>query len=155
MSDGVNIKHRRCCEFLYVTDFPKIRYWYQMKTNFFYCHHTGYQNFLRYWLLYIGLTGINMDFKNIVIKYIQPVVLIISVFLKIRKIYCLNLRSQSLQFCVNKTFDFSTLHTTIPHAQLEDRLHRLIKQIFFYKNGNRRYTFLDLGYADRCRSMQS
>ena len=46
----------------------------------------------------------------------------------------------------HKTFDFSTLYTTIPHAQLKDRLHHLIKQSFFYKNGNRRYKFLVLGY---------
>lgn len=58
-----------------------------------------------------------------------------------------NLRSKSLQFCSNiKTFDLPTLYTTIPYAQLKDRLHHLIKQSFFYKNGNRRYKFLVLGY---------
>ena len=45
-----------------------------------------------------------------------------------------------------KTFDFSTLYTTIPHAQLKGRLHLLILQTFFYQNGNRRYKFLVLGY---------
>ena len=49
-----------------------------------------------------------------------------------------------------KTFDFSTLYTTIPHQKLKTRLKSLIKQCFFYKNGKRRYKFLvlrgDSGY---------
>ena len=58
----------------------------------------------------------------------------------------LNFRSQSLQFCSNiKTFGFSTLYTTIPHAQFKDWLQYLIKQSFLYKNGNRGYKFLVLG----------
>ena len=49
-----------------------------------------------------------------------------------------------------KTFDFSTLYTTIPHTKLKSRIKDIIHNSFFYKNGNRRYTFLvlnrDSGY---------
>ena len=38
------------------------------------------------------------------------------------------------------------LYTTIPHAQLKDQLHHLIKRGCFYKKGNRRYKCLVLGY---------
>ena len=57
------------------------------------------------------------------------------------------LGSKSLKFCNNiKTFDFSTLYTTIPHSKLKERLKLLIQQSFYYKNGNRRYKFLVLGH---------
>ena len=62
-----------------------------------------------------------------------------------------HLGSQSLSHVNSiKTYDFSTLYTTIPHTKLKTRLKDLIKQCFFYKNGNRRYKYLvlgkDLGY---------
>ena len=44
-----------------------------------------------------------------------------------------------------KTYDFSTLYTTIPHTKLKSRLKALINQCFFYKNGNRRYKYLVFG----------
>ena len=44
-----------------------------------------------------------------------------------------------------KTYDFSTLYTTIPHTKLKSRLKNLINQCFFYKNGNRRYKYLVFG----------
>ena len=47
--------------------------------------------------------------------------------------------------CV-KTYDFSTLYTTIPHSDLKARLKDLIFQCFFNKNGKRRYKYLVLGY---------
>ena len=37
-----------------------------------------------------------------------------------------------------QTFDFSTLHTSIPHQKLKDRIHMLVNQTFLYKNGSRR-----------------
>ena len=40
-----------------------------------------------------------------------------------------------------KTFDFSTLYTSIPHSKLNTRLHSLIKQMFHTKNGERRYQY--------------
>ena len=44
-----------------------------------------------------------------------------------------------------KSFDFSTLFTTIPHQKLKSRLAAIIRNCFIHKNGNRRYTFLVLG----------
>ena len=44
-----------------------------------------------------------------------------------------------------KTFDFSTLYTTIPHQKLKSRPATIIRNSFIHKNWNRRYTFLVLG----------
>ena len=44
-----------------------------------------------------------------------------------------------------KSFDFSTLYTTIPHQKLKSRLATIIRNSFIHKNGNRRYKFLVLG----------
>ena len=44
-----------------------------------------------------------------------------------------------------KSFDFSTLFTTIPHQKLKSRLATIIRNSFIHKNGNRRYKFLVLG----------
>lgn len=53
-------------------------------------------------------------------------------------------------FCSNiNPLDLCTLYTTIPHTQLQDRLHQLIKHLnksFFCKNWKRRYKFLVLGF---------
>ena len=50
------------------------------------------------------------------------------------------LRSRSLSKCdCIKTFDFSTLYTTIPHQQLKTRLETLIRRCFFKTDGKRRY----------------
>ena len=38
-----------------------------------------------------------------------------------------------------KSFDFSTLYTTIPHQKLKDRLTSITRNAFIFKNGNRRY----------------
>ena len=54
-----------------------------------------------------------------------------------------NLKAQNLQTVTSiKTFDFSTLYTTIPHEKLKSRLSLLIRQAFFCKNGNRRYSYI-------------
>ncbi|KAJ8314953.1 hypothetical protein KUTeg_007103 [Tegillarca granosa] len=49
-----------------------------------------------------------------------------------------------------KSFDFSTLYTTIPHAKLKERLKQIIHFSFLYKNGKTRYKYLvlnrDSGY---------
>ena len=45
-----------------------------------------------------------------------------------------------------KSFDFSTLYTTIPHQKLKSRLATIIRNSFIHKNGNRRYKFLVLGH---------
>ena len=45
----------------------------------------------------------------------------------------------------NKSFDFSTLYTTIPHQKLKSRLATNIMNSFIHKNGNRRYKLLVLG----------
>jgi hypothetical protein len=45
-----------------------------------------------------------------------------------------------------KTFDFSTLYTTIPHSKLNDRLREFVQLCFIKKkNGQRRYNYLVLG----------
>ena len=56
------------------------------------------------------------------------------------------LQSKSLDFCNSiKTFDFSTLYTTIPHSKLKERLKELVHLCFVKKNGQRRYQYLVLG----------
>ena len=53
------------------------------------------------------------------------------------------LKSQSLsQIYQIKTFDFSTLYTTIPHDKLKERLKDLLHNAFYKKNGNRRYKYI-------------
>ena len=47
-----------------------------------------------------------------------------------------------------KSFDFSTLYTTIRHQKLKDRLTSIIRNAFIFKNGNRRYKYLVLGHAE-------
>ena len=56
------------------------------------------------------------------------------------------IQSRSLSSCNSiKTFDFSTIYTTIPHSKLKDRLRELIQLCFILNNGQRRYEFLVLG----------
>ena len=43
-----------------------------------------------------------------------------------------------------KSYDFSTLYTTIPHQKLKSRLSTIIRNSFIHKNGNCRYKFLVL-----------
>ena len=47
-----------------------------------------------------------------------------------------------------KSFDFSTLYTTIPHQKLKDSLTSIIRNAFMFKNGNRRYKYLVLGHEE-------
>ena len=47
-----------------------------------------------------------------------------------------------------KSFDFSTLYTTIPHQKLKERLTSIIRNAFIFKNGNRRYKYLVLGHDE-------
>ena len=47
-----------------------------------------------------------------------------------------------------KSFDFSTLYTTIPHDKLKSRLASIIRNFFIFKNGNRRYKYLVLGLEE-------
>ena len=47
-----------------------------------------------------------------------------------------------------KSFDFSTLYTTIPHQKLKDRLTSIIRNAFIFKKGNRRYKYLVLGHEE-------
>ena len=41
-----------------------------------------------------------------------------------------------------KTFDFSTLYTTIPHDKLKSRLTTIVHQAFCFKNGKKRYEYI-------------
>jgi hypothetical protein len=53
------------------------------------------------------------------------------------------IQSRSLSTCNNiKTFDFSTLYTTIPHSKLKHRLMDLVQLCFITKNDQRRYKYL-------------
>ena len=47
-----------------------------------------------------------------------------------------------------KSFDFSTLYTTIPHDKLRNRLASIIQNSFIFKNGNRRYKYLVFGHEE-------
>ena len=47
-----------------------------------------------------------------------------------------------------KSFDFSTLYTTIPHDKLKSRLASIILNSFMFNNGNRRYRYLVLGHEE-------
>ena len=60
-----------------------------------------------------------------------------------------NLKAQSL-YSVNsiKSFDFSTLYTTISHDKLKSKLKEIVNQCFFNKNGNRRFQHVVIGYKD-------
>ena len=56
------------------------------------------------------------------------------------------IQSRSLSSCNGiKTFDFSTLYTSIPHSKLKDKLRELFQLCFIKKNGQRRYKYLVLG----------
>ena len=47
-----------------------------------------------------------------------------------------------------KSFDFSTLYTTIPHDKMKSRFSSIIRNSFIFKNGNRRYKYLVLGHEE-------
>ena len=56
------------------------------------------------------------------------------------------IQSRSLSSCNSiKTFDFSTLYTTIPHSKMKDKLRELVQLCFIKRNGQRRYKYLVLG----------
>jgi hypothetical protein len=53
------------------------------------------------------------------------------------------IQSRSLSSCNSiKTFDFSTLYTTIPHSKLKVKLRDLVQLCFIKKNGQRRYKYM-------------
>ena len=57
-----------------------------------------------------------------------------------------HLKSPNLNLITNiKSFDFSTLYTTIPHQKLKSRLATFIRNPFIHKKGTRRYKYLVLG----------
>ena len=66
--------------------------------------------------------------------------------LKNSKEFLENLKTQSLH-SVNsiKSFNFSTLYTTIPHDKLKSKLKEIINQCFFHRNGNRRFQYVVIG----------
>ena len=47
-----------------------------------------------------------------------------------------------------KSFDLSTLHTTIPHDKLKSRLASIIRNSFILQNGNHRYKYLVFGHEE-------
>ena len=58
-----------------------------------------------------------------------------------------NLKSQNFsQINSIKTYDFSTLYTTIPHDKLKSRLLDIIDNCFFNKNGKRKYAYLVISH---------
>ena len=46
-----------------------------------------------------------------------------------------------------KTYDFTTLYTTIPHDKLKTRLFNMIDSCFFNKNGKRKYSYLVVNHS--------
>ena len=62
------------------------------------------------------------------------------------------IQSMSLSSCNSiKTFDFSTLYTTITHSKLKDRLRELTQLCFLKKNGQHIYKNLVLGRDSEVR----
>ena len=58
-----------------------------------------------------------------------------------------NLKSQNFSHINSiKTYDFTTLYTTIPHDKLKTRLFDIIDNCFFNKNGKRKYKYLVIGH---------
>ena len=58
-----------------------------------------------------------------------------------------NLQSHSLNSIHSiKTYDFSTLYTTISHTKLKARLSELIKNAFICKNGKKRFEYIVVGH---------
>ena len=56
------------------------------------------------------------------------------------------IQSRYLSSCYSiKTFDFSTVYTTIPHSKLKNKLRELVQLCFIKKNGQRRYKYLVIG----------
>ena len=47
-----------------------------------------------------------------------------------------------------KSFDFSTLYTTIPHDKLKSKVKEIINQCFFHENGSLRFQYVVIGYKD-------
>ena len=47
-----------------------------------------------------------------------------------------------------KSFDFSTLYTTIPNDKLKSRLASIIRNTFIFQKGNHRYKYLVLGHGE-------
>ena len=57
-----------------------------------------------------------------------------------------HLKSPNFNLITNiKSFNFSTLYTTIPHQKLKSRLATIIRNSFIHKNGKWGYTYLVLG----------
>ena len=68
--------------------------------------------------------------------------------LKNSKELLVNLKSQNFsQINSIKTYDFSTLYTTIPHDKLKTRLFDIIDSCFFNKNGKRKYSYLVISHS--------
>ena len=57
-----------------------------------------------------------------------------------------NLQSQSSHINRFRTFDFSTLYTTVPHDKLKSRLCNIIRHAFRSKNGKKWYEYIVVGY---------
>ena len=59
------------------------------------------------------------------------------------------IQSKFLSSCNSiKTYDFSTLYTTIPHSKLKDRLKESAHLFLIENNGQRRYTYLLVLWRD-------
>jgi hypothetical protein len=58
-----------------------------------------------------------------------------------------------LSSCNNiKTFDFSTLYTTIPHSKLKDKLRKLVQLCFIKKNSVLSFISSSMGYMRSTKS---
>ena len=60
-----------------------------------------------------------------------------------------HLKSPNFNHITNiKSFDFSTLYTTIPRDKLKSRLASIIRNSFIFKNGNHSYKYQVLGHKE-------
>ena len=101
-------------------------------------------------LLSILLTKLLTHIKQGLQKYCETAYLRSGVnqmwILKNSKELLDHLKSPNFNLITNiKSFDFSTLYTTIPHQKLKSRLATIIRNSFLHKNGNRRYKNFVLG----------
>ena len=75
----------------------------------------------------INSMGISKNYKELLFNLEHPLLKIISSI---------------------RTFDFSTLYTTIPHSKLKERLRSLVMRAFFSKKGERRYKYMVVNYTE-------
>ena len=100
--------------------------------NWIYLHSTGFLNDTSVLSTNVILLGLPHVHQMWILKNSKDML----EYIQFRSLYSCN----SI-----KTFDFSTLYTTIPHSKLKDKLMELVQLRFIKQNDQRRYKYLVLG----------